>query len=567
MKKLFYILSAFILAASCSVLDFDESSSQYSRDEMYKTYSNIQKMLTNIYGYLPNKDIADVSSALRDCGSDDAEYADPDASVQRFTNGNWTAIQTVDDKWSLYYGIRSANEFLSHWQPDGNGGLRATFDLSMYQYESKYSKWWEHLNLYPYEAKVLRAYFFFELARRYGDIAMPLTMLSAEEANSIEKTSFDDVIEFIVKECDESAAFLPNTYVGMLDDEIGRVTKGFALGVKTKALLYAASPLHNPTGDKAKWKRAAEAAKEIIDLNYYMLDPAEKANNYLSREVIMAIERSESQSFEAYNFPVRFTEGTRTFMAGTFPSQQLVDAFQTIGGYDITLGANGWQTADPAFDVTKPYEGRDPRFARAILANGMTFKGSAIETFVGGKDYSATRSELGTVTGYYLRRYIQESTSFTPENTVTNKHQWIVYRYAEALLSYAEALNEYMDSPAAKDETFTLSAEEAINQVRANAGMPDVDAASKAAFRDAVRREWRVEFAFEDHRFWDIRRWNIGQNVMGQLDGVEIVKEGGNLSYSRKTVESRIWSEKMNLYPIPQAETFNNPNLVQNTGW
>ncbi|MCR5408053.1 MAG: RagB/SusD family nutrient uptake outer membrane protein [Bacteroidales bacterium] len=567
MKKLFYILSAFILAASCNVLDFDESSSQYSRDDMYKTYSNIQKMLTNIYGYMPNKDIADVSSALRDCGSDDAEYADPDASVQRFTNGNWTPIQTVDDKWSLYYGIRSANEFLTHWQPDENGVLQATFDLSMYQYESKYSKWWEHLNLYPYQAKVLRAYFFFELARRYGDIAMPLTMLTAEEANAIKKTPFDEVIDFIVKECDEAAAFLPNTYVGMLDDEIGRVTKGFALAVKTKALLYAASPLHNPSGDKAKWQKAAAAAKEIIDLNYYVLDPAEKANNYLSREVIMAIARSESQSFERYNFPVRFTEGERTSMAGTYPSQQLVDAFQTLGGYDITLGANGWQTTDPAFDVTKPYEGRDPRFARAILANGMAFKGSTIETFVGGKDYSATRNELGTVTGYYLRRYIQESTSFTPENTLSNKHQWIVYRYAEALLSYAEALNEYLDSPSATDGTFTLSALDALNQVRANAGMPDVTASTKAAFRDAIRREWRVEFAFEDHRFWDIRRWNIAQNVMGQLDGVEIVKNGATLTYSRKAVENRTWSEKMNLYPIPQAETFNNANLTQNTGW
>lgn len=139
MKKLVYILSAFILAASCNVLDFDESSSQYSRDDMYKTYSNIQKMLTNIYGYMPNKDIADVSSALRDCGSDDAEYADPDASVQRFTNGNWSPIQTVDDKWSLYYGIRSANEFLESIE---------TVDLSMYQYDTKYQRWLEHLASY-----------------------------------------------------------------------------------------------------------------------------------------------------------------------------------------------------------------------------------------------------------------------------------------------------------------------------------------------------------------------------------------------------------------------------------
>ena len=567
MKKLVYILSAFILAVSCNVLDFDESSSQYSRDDMYKTYSNIQKMLTNIYGYMPNKDIADVSSALRDCGSDDAEYADPDASVQRFTNGNWTPLQTVDDKWNLYYAIRSANEYLTHWEADENGILQATFDLSMYRYESKYKKWWEHLNVFPYEAKVLRAYYFFELARRYGDIAMPLTMLTAEEANAIEKTPFDEVIDFIVKECDEAAQYLPTTYVGMLDDEIGRVTKGFALAVKAKALLYAASPLHNPSGDKAKWQKAAKAAKDIIDLNVYRLDPAEKANNYLSNEVILAIARSESQSFEKYNFPVRFTEGERTSMAGTFPSQQLVDAFQTLGGYDITLGANGWQTSDPSFDVTKPYEGRDPRFARAILANGMAFKGSTIETFVGGKDYSATRNELGTVTGYYLRRYIQESTSFTPESTVTNRHQWIVYRYAEALLSYAEAVNEYLGDPRATDATFTMSALDALNQIRDNAGMPHVTASTAAAFQEAVRREWRVEFAFEDHRFWDVRRWNIAQSVMGQLDGVEIVKKGSEYTYSRKVVETRTWASKMNLYPIPQAETFNNPNLTQNTGW
>ena len=544
MKKLVYILSAFILAASCNVLDFDESSSQYSRDDMYKTYSNIQKMLTNIYGYMPNKDIADVSSALRDCGSDDAEYADPDASVQRFTNGNWSPIQTVDDKWSLYYGIRSANEFLESIE---------TVDLSMYQYDTKYQRWLEHLAYYPYEARVLRAYYFFELARRYGDIAMPLTMLTA--------------VDFIVSECDACAPNLPATYVGLLDDEIGRVTNGFALAVKAKALLYAASPLHNPSGDKARWKKAAEAAKAIIDLNQYKLDKAEKANNYLSQEVIFAIARSESQSFEKNNFPARFTEGQRTSMAGTFPTQNLVDAFETKGGYDITLAADGWHTSDPAFDITKPYENRDPRFARAVLANGMSFKGSSIETFVGGKDYSATRSELGTPTGYYLRRYIQESTSFTPEASVTNKHQWIVYRYAEALLSYAEAVNEYLGSPSATDGTFTLSALDAINQVRANADMPDVEATTQAAFRDAVRREWRVEFAFEDHRFWDVRRWKIGQSVMGQIDGVEIVKNGSNLSYSRKMVESRTWSDKMNLYPIPQAETFNNPNLTQNTGW
>lgn len=549
-----------LLATGCNFLDFDESSSDYSRDDMYLTYSNIQKMLTNIYGYMPNKNIYDVSDALRDCGSDDAEYGDPDASVQRFTNGTWSALNTVDDKWStMYSGIRSANEFLESIK---------TVDLSMYQYETKYQRWLEHLKYYPYQAKVLRAYYFFELARRYGDIPMPLTMLTAEEANMIEKTPFDEVIDFIVSECDESAKILPDTYVGLLDDETGRVTRGFAMAVKTKALLYAASPLHNPSGDKSKWEKAAAAAKEIIDLDIYDLDPDEKANNYTSQEVIFAIMRSESSSFELYNFPVRFTEGQRTYISGSYPTQNLVDAFQTANGYDITLGSDGWQTSDPDFDITKPYENRDPRFARAILADGMSFKGSTIETFVGGKDYSATRNDLGTPTGYYLRRYIQESTSFTPENTVTNKHQWIVYRYAEALLTYAEALNEYLGNPTTTGGDFNISALEALNMVRANADMPDVSVTSQSEFREAVRREWRVEFAFEDHRFWDVRRWDIGQATQGQIDGVEITRSGGKSDYKRMTVETRIWSARQNLFPIPQSELFCNPNLnPQNTGW
>jgi hypothetical protein len=154
---------------------------------------------------------------------------------------------------------------------------------------------------------------------------------------------------------------------------------------------------------------------------------------------------------------------------------------------------------------------------------------------------------------------------FTPENLVQAKHQWIVYRYAEALLTFAEAANEALGSPT--DASLGLSALDALNQVRANAEMPLVTATSYAEFQEAVRREWRVEFAFEDHRFWDVRRWNIGQSTQTQVDGVEIIKSGNQFSYARKTVESRNWSSKMNLYPIPQSETFNNPNFTQNAGW
>ena len=198
----------------------------------------------------------------------------------------------------------------------------------------------------------------------------------------------------------------------------------------------------------------------------------------------------------------------------------------------------------------------------------MTFKGSTIETYVGGRDYSKTRSDLGTVTGYYLRRYIVEDVDFTPEAQVKARHQWIIYRYAEALMSYAEALNEYLGSPTATDGTFTLSALDALNQVRTNAGMPGVEATGADAFREAVRREWRVEFAFEDHRFWDVRRWDIGLSTQGQIDGVQITRSGNSFEYKRIAVEKRTWAPKMNLYPIPQTELFCNSNhQPQNNDW
>ena len=566
MKKFIYIISAALLISACNYLTVEESGSVYEREDMYTTYSNIQKMLTNIYGYLPGKDIYDVGSALRDCGCDDAEYGDPSASVQRYNNGNWSDVSTIDTKWTLYNAIRCCWEFLESIE---------TADISIYQYEAKYTQWLEHLKYYPYEARLLKAYYLFELARRYGDIPVPMKMLTIEEANEIEKTPFNEVIDYIVSECDVCIENLPTSYVDMLDGELGRVTKGFGMAVKAKALLYAASPLFNESGDKDKWLKAAKAAQDLMDSGLYRLDPSlfygsssSEDKWYTSPEVIMHIVRSTSQSLEKYNFPLRFTEGERSSMSGSYPTQNLVDAFQTLGGYDITLTADGWQTSDPNFDVTNPYEGRDPRFARSILANGMTFKGETIETYVGGADYSATRSDLGSPTGYYLRKHIQELTSFIPEASTEFRHSWIVYRYAEALLSYAEAANEYFHDPDKTDGTLKLSARAALNQVRANAGMPDVTANGYDAFKTALQREWRVEFAFEDHRFWDIRRWKIGSATQTQIDGVQIIKSGEKFEYSRQMVERRTWADRMYLYPIPQSELFCNTNLQpQNPGW
>lgn len=552
------IISAVLVSVavqSCSFLDFDETSGLRTKEDQYRYFNSTEQMLTNVYSYMP-KDLGAVSGAMRDCACDDAEYGNSGSPVQCFTNGSWSAVNTVDDAWNLYYGIRAANSFIEEV---------AKTDFSRYEHDVQYANWMKKLAYFPYEARVLRAHYFFELARRYGDIAMPLTVLDKDGANSIAKTSFDDVVEFIVSECDECAPMLPDSYADQPGAQIGRVTKGFAMAVKSKALLYAASPLHNETGDAEKWKRSAKAALDMIRSGIYSLDPDGCVNDISSPEVVMMAIGGDSQNFELNNFPVRFTEGRRTGPTATFPSQNLVDAFETINGAAVKLTDAGWVSDDPQFDPQKPYDNRDPRFYRTVLANGMTFKGSEIEVFEGGADHAEVTAG-GSPTGYFLRKYIQETTSFVPDKTVTNKHHWVVYRYAETLLAYAESMVNAFGSPDYSDPDYPYSALWALNQVRSNAGMPEADGDD---FKNKLINEWRVEFAFEDHRFWDVRRWKIGDETQRELVAVNIRRdEDGTLNFYRQVYENRKWTDRMYFYPIPQSELFKNRNLYpQNIGW
>ncbi|MFI3327872.1 MAG: RagB/SusD family nutrient uptake outer membrane protein [Rikenellaceae bacterium] len=572
MKKILYIIALSIGMSSCDYLDFNETSNQYTQEDMYEYYLKSVQMLTNVYGYIP-QDFGVIGGAMRDCATDDSEYADPNGTVQNFTNGYWSAVNTLDTQWTLYYGIRAANEYISSI---------ANANYDRFENNVNYPFWMDKLQYHPYEARILRAHFFFELARRYGDIAMPLTVLTVDEASAIGETKFDDVISFIVSECTECAANLPVTYANsaVAGSEVGRVTKGFALSLKTKALLYAASPLHNSAGDSSKWVAAAEAAKEIIDMGVYSLDPdgaiysdTGDGAKVSSAEIIIARMNDYNWTFEQRNFPIRMTNNTRTTMDGNFPTQNLVDAFQTTSGYDVTLTELGWYTLDPNFDAAFPYSSRDPRLERTVLVNNKPFNAYTIETFEGGLD-DKTRALGGTVTGYFLRKYVQESTSFALNANVTCRHFWVISRYAEIILSYAEAMNEAY-GPTYTDATFTMSAIEAVNLVRANVGMPGVAEtpayatlySSQAGMREVIQREWRVEFAFEDHRFWDIRRWKIASETK-DIYGAYITKNADNtFSFKRTSVETRVWSDKMYLYPVPQTELFNNLNLTQNTGW
>lgn len=553
---------------SCNYLDFDETDGLKDKDDIYEYFNSTEQMLTHVYSYMP-QDFGTIDNAMRDCASDDAIFGYSGGTVQRFNDGSWSAIKTADTAWKLYEGIRAANSFIQDV---------ANVDLSRYEHDGNYNKWMTKLKCFPYEAKVLRAHYFFELARRYGDIAMPLIPLTIEEANAIGKTPFSEVIDFIVQQCDEAvnANGLPENYNSALyDTQVGRVTKGFAMAVKSKALLYAASKLHNPTMNTELWKKSAKAALDIINLNLYSLDGKEVANNLTSKEVVLFRVNNDNSKFELQNFPIRFTEGSRTtglLSQCTYPTQNLVDAFQTTKGYTVTLGVDGWVYDENAdFDPQDPYNisKRDPRFGRVILANKMSFKESTIQVQEGGVD-DVLVSQGGSPTGYFLRKYIQESTSFTPDHLVSNKHHWVIYRYAETLLTYAESMaNAFGDKGLDyTDDTYTKSARWAINEVRNNVKMPIITTTNVEAFMKQLQNEWRVEFAFEDHRFWDVRRWKIADTTQRNIYGVKIKEKSGVQEFTKKLCEKRTWKNCMYLFPIPQEELYINTNLnPQNPEW
>ena len=406
----------------------------------------------------------------------------------------------------------------------------------------------------------LRAFFYLELAKRYGDIPLLTRTYQIDEINSVEKTPFDKVIDFIVDECDKAAPELPVSYKDFYN-ETGRATRGMAMSVKARALLYAASKLHNPSHDTDKWKKAAKASYDIIKTGWYTLpnidvDPLYDVNGgnvvLNSSQLIFERRNNDDNAFESRNLPIGFENGN----SGNTPTQNLVDAYEMADGTPFS-----WENTKHA---SKPYSGRDPRFYKAILYNEASFMGTKIETFEGGRNASPITG--ATLTGYYLRKYMNETVSLSPTNPIKKPHHFILFRYAETLLNYAEAMNELGGPDYTSDaDELPMSARTALNMVRSAANMPNITD-NGDDFTTRLRNERRIELAFEDHRFWDIRRWMIG-DVVKDIYGVKITKKGSKYSYTPVKIQTRVWEEKMNLYPIAQSEIYKNGNLTQNDGW
>lgn len=540
----------------CDFLDTGEST-YYDKDEIIYDPSQVSQLCTQVYSYLPNG-FKGVSDAMQDAATDDAIHIHPTAQIQRFVNGAWSPNYVVDDVFDDYYNaIHDANFYLENCT-----GL--TFDdwKASDGFQDTYKS---YLN-YEHEVRFLRAFYYFELVKRYQNVPLVTKCLSKNEANQVKQSSAEDVLKFIIEECTEVSKHLPDNPTALpgAKANMQRIGKGAALALKSRATLYLASPLFNEKQDMQRWKDAASAAYEVIEKSTELglkIDPDYQnlfgETNNRSAEVILCRPEGKSTHFESANYPIGIKNGS----GYTCPTENLVSAYEMKDGNKFD-----WNNPTSAKD---PYKDRDPRLMMTIVCNGMKWPAKEpVETFIGGRNGQPLLN--ATPTGYYLKKYLNNKVSFeTGQTTKSFDHNWILFRYAEILLNYAEAA-AHAYGPDVKPAGCNLSACDAVNMVRNrnNVNMPPFPKGmSRSDFLERLQNERRVELAFENHRFWDLRRWKkLG--AMQDIYKVSIRKENKDkLVFQKEKLKSYEISNKMYFYPLSNTELYKNRNLVQNPGW
>ena len=538
--------------------DENDSAGTYAHRFLLTTY---EQALSNYHNR--------IGGNYLDAASDDAISSQATISdVENISKGAYTASNTNGDNvWSRCWGsIRNATIFsvminrvpLAEKLPDGRPAKPA----------------------YRSEARFLRAFLYFELLKRYGGV--PLLgerVYQIDDDLQLPRSSFAECVNYIVSECDDIKDSL-RTKENLNGNSYGRITRAAAMALKARVLLYAASPLFNggniesgnpltgyTNSDPNRWKLAADAAKEVIDLNTYSLMPAftdifitQAAPVSSNTESIFWRQTGSNINVEAANGPIGYRSAGGNGI--TSPTQNLVDAYPMINGLAITDPASG-------YDPNNPYANRDPRLKGTVFHNGMLWLNRNIETFAGGADRPGG-AEQQTKTGYYMRKFMgnfESATGGVYSNTI---HDFIYLRYTEVLLNYAEAMNEFAGA--------VPEVHDVLHQLRQRAGIepgPDNNYGipadlSKDEMRELIHNERRLELAFEEHRFFDIRRWKIAETVMNDpLRGVNIQRTSSGVeSYDYVDVFQPSFSAPfMYLYPIPYEEVIKNGEMVQNPGW
>ncbi len=587
MKKLAYYLITlifFILTNSCQdYLDrkpLDKFSDAAVWEDLYLMETFVNGIYYNIYhgfdGKIGMQTFSDEAVRTADRGASNVARSlvtptDMHAYGQR---------GQVKLRWDrLYSNVRRCNLFLS--KVDEN-----TYDDESFK------------NRLKGEVLFLRGYINHQLAKQYGGVIKIDRAYNLDDDFLAHRNSFSEIIDFIVNDLDAAAELLPLEHTG---DNVGRATKGAALAIKARVLLYAASDLFNDQSwaqgysnpeligftdgnREARWRAAKNAAKAVMDLGVYDLhkkDPAENADIVENLTEIFLLKQTSEDIFVRF-FNFESWEGSETYhpglhhMSGGYhahgsnnPVGQMVDAFEMIDGTKFD-----WN--NPTHKAA-PYENRDPRFYSSILFDGVKWRERTedavsidpigiIQTgfyeqpdgsFRGGLDtrQSVLEDWNGTQTGYYQRKYIDPSVPFNLAQ-VTQECPWRYVRFTEILLSYAEACNEL-----GEDE----EARRVINMIRNRAGMPPINS-DGSQLKEDIRHERNVELMFEGQRYWDIRRWMIAPDVMVNATGIYIKHFlNGETEYEvLPNVKNRAWLNRSYFMPIELNEMNKNDKLIQN---
>lgn len=560
MKKL--ILSTLIsLTALCSCDLNYVPLEQMSAEEAFKDSLRLEMFVNDLYVYLnTGVQFNRVGGGMFDCVTDLAVFSPLGTSsgINAYTRATMNAAGggNPDSRWAeTYTGIRKANVILRN------------IDLTVNLSEAK-------KNQYLGETLLSKALMHYELVKRYGGIPIMDDILDLSGNVNIPRSKFADCVEYIVRLCDRAAPLLPTRYP---DNDYGRLTRGAAYGLKAKLLLMAASPLFNDnpipgsdeihryaSPDQERWKRAADAALQVIELKNpdgtkaHELFPSYQRlffTNFGNTESIIVKCRNLTNDVEAANGPA----GYQSCNGRTSLTAELVDMYELRNGL---LPAE-----DPDYDPQKPHENRDERFYASVLYSGVPLWGREVELFEGGKDYPSAPGQRGCETGFNMYKHIDPLASVIPSKLTLHNHQ--ILRYAEVLLIYAEAMNEYLgtgdDDLCSETMIYTC-----VNQVRERAGLPPVSNLTKGRMRELIHRERTVELALEEQRLYDLRRWREAETVLNRpVHGVRVTREDdGTIVYGERfVVEERSFPMRMYYYPIPQSELDKNSALVKNPGW
>lgn len=468
-------------------------SDQYTSETFWQTEEHLDAGIAGVYQTLRGQP-ANAVRLRSNITPNSLSYHDP---------GGWRAVarglaiptnELFEATWtSSYQGIGRANTVI-----ENAGNVDA---------EEAY------INEVIGEAKFLRAFYHAELAKSFGGVPIILESPDANEQSDLPRDPKSDVIDQVLADLNDAASALP------VSNTPGKATQGAALALKSRVLLY-----------EDRWEEAAATAKEVMDLNYYSLFSDYRGmfllDNENNSEIIFDIQYSQPD----------FTHGhdqNAGVLNDPSPTKELVDAYLMTDGQPIS--------ESPLYDSENPYENRDPRLYHTVRLVGFMFNGEVIE------DGDVAES------GYGTKKFLtyEDETSIPRISAGQTETNIVEIRYAEVLLTYAEAQNE----ASGPDETVYT----ALNEIRSRVDMPAVEPGlSQDEMREVIRHERRIELAMEGKYYFDILRWGIAEEVLNE----PVHQSDGTVRQERSFNPERDY-----LFAIPSREIDLNPNLEQNPGW